>query len=354
MMRLILLLTLIFPLQTFALEIDEKLTLRIVKTSSTKKTLLINRGIEDGLVKGDHAKFFLSAGVVARGVVIKLSPTRSVWSIYRIVNKSFLKDEQVMKLKITPPVKITKDESRTLVGDDSSISTKDPRDLGIPLADGAEDLTSDELAKEAVGFDSREVISLLMKNKEVFGSFTYSSMSAETVNSDKTSFNSTLTNMSLTIGMELYFKKEREWFTRLGFLGAFKMNKNSLMAYQGATVEETTSEFGAGVRLYPTKRASETEKFIPYLGFMLFLGTTNSSYNQGEESTNYGSVAVDASLISYDFSFGYKYFTRYGMGFGAQFSYYLRGNEFGKDQSSRTWVYTSSGPKLGMNLSYRF
>ena len=138
-MRLTLLLILIFPLQTFALEIDERLTLRIVKTSSTKKTLLINRGIEDGLVKGDHAKFFLSAGVVARGVIIKLSPTRSVWSIYRIVNKSFLKDEQVMKLKITPPVKITKDESRTLVGDDSSISTKDPRDLGIPLAEGAED-----------------------------------------------------------------------------------------------------------------------------------------------------------------------------------------------------------------------
>ena len=81
--------------------------MRIVKVSQSKKTILINRGVEDGLIKGDHAKFFLTVGVVARGVVVKVSPTRSVWSIYRLVNADYITDDQVMKLKITAPVKIT-------------------------------------------------------------------------------------------------------------------------------------------------------------------------------------------------------------------------------------------------------
>ena len=31
-----------------ALEVDEKLTIRLLDASTTKKTLLINRGLEDG------------------------------------------------------------------------------------------------------------------------------------------------------------------------------------------------------------------------------------------------------------------------------------------------------------------
>ncbi len=135
----------LFSASLCALEIDEKLTLRIIKTSDSRKTVLINRGQEDGIVKGDHAKFYLSVGVVARGVAIKISPTRSVWSLYRLVNADYIKDEQVMKLKITAPVNITKDDSRALVGDDVPRSTtRDPRDLGIPLAEGAEDLNEIE------------------------------------------------------------------------------------------------------------------------------------------------------------------------------------------------------------------
>ena len=57
----------LFISSSYALEIDEKLTLRIVKTSDTKKTVLINRGQEDGLAKGDHAKFYLSVGCRTRG-----------------------------------------------------------------------------------------------------------------------------------------------------------------------------------------------------------------------------------------------------------------------------------------------
>lgn len=137
-------------INAFALQVDEKLTLRVLKVSESGKTILINRGVEDGLVKGDHAKFFMTIGVVARGVMIKGSPTRSVWSVYRIVNADEIKQDKVMKLKITPAVKITMDKSKSIVKDDiPSIAKSDPRDLGIPLAEGADDL-QEELNQQSV------------------------------------------------------------------------------------------------------------------------------------------------------------------------------------------------------------
>ena len=54
---------------------DETLTFRILKLSKTKRTLLANRGTDDGLEIDNHAKFYLtSTGVVARAVVRKISP----------------------------------------------------------------------------------------------------------------------------------------------------------------------------------------------------------------------------------------------------------------------------------------
>jgi hypothetical protein len=97
-----------------ALEIDEKLTLRFLKVSSTKKTVLINRGGEDGLVVGDHAKFFITAGVIARGVVEKVSPSRSVWSLYRVVDPTEIVEDKVLNLKISSPVRITSDPTKSL------------------------------------------------------------------------------------------------------------------------------------------------------------------------------------------------------------------------------------------------
>ena len=106
---------LFFVPKVFALELDEKLTMRILSVSQSKKTILINRGIEDGLVVGDHAKLFLTTGVVGRAVTIKVSPTRSIWSVYRLVNPQFIVSDRVLNLKIASPLKLTEDSSKALV-----------------------------------------------------------------------------------------------------------------------------------------------------------------------------------------------------------------------------------------------
>ena len=115
-------------LESFALDIDEKLTFRVLSLSSTKKTLLMNRGLEDGLVVGDHAKFFLTTGVIARGVVVKASPSRSIWSVYRMVDETQILVDKVLNLKIASPVKVTEDPTKSLK-EESTVEGEESLDI---------------------------------------------------------------------------------------------------------------------------------------------------------------------------------------------------------------------------------
>ena len=115
-MRLILAISLItyaiLSEKSYSLEVDEKLTIRLLDASTTKKTLLTNRGLEDGLVKGDHAKFFTEEGVFARGVIVKVSPSRSVWSIYQLIRPEKVEKSFLANIKISTPVKVTQDKTK--------------------------------------------------------------------------------------------------------------------------------------------------------------------------------------------------------------------------------------------------
>src|SRR3989339_1046449 len=143
----ILFITLI-ALHAVALEIDEKLTCRVLRLSSTKKTMLINRGMEDGLVVGDHAKFFITTGVVARGVVLKASPSRTIWAVYRMINPKEINVDSVVNLKITAPVKLTNDSSLAFGADqydDGNSENPNLEDMGnnVDLGGRSEDVPVD-------------------------------------------------------------------------------------------------------------------------------------------------------------------------------------------------------------------
>lgn len=346
-----------------ALEIDEKLTLRIVKVSQSRKTVLINRGVEDGIVKGDHAKFFLTVGVVARGVAVKVSPTRSVWSVYRLVNADYIKDDQVMRLKITAPVKITKDDSRMLVGDDtpSSVSAKDPRDLGIPLAEGADDMGDLNLdkaeAKElGAGFGNSvfETTSLKDKRKELSLSFHYAGLSAKTAPSDDSGdFSASNTTMIFTTGLELYFANENQWYSRFSFLGIFSMTRESAFSHKGDSVEETTSEFGGGINWYPLTRPSKIYRLIPFGTFQFLMGSSSTTYTPGNGPEG-ETQSLDAGTVGYIVGGGLKYFTPRGFGAKLGIDIYSRGDSFAADELGAKWVKTKTGPRINLGLLYRF
>lgn len=356
-MRLVLVFLLLISSTAYALEVDEKLTLKIIKTSSSKKTILINRGIEDGLAKGDHAKFFVSVGVIARGVLIKGSPTRSVWSIYRVVNADFLRKDQVMKLKITPAVKITKDESRMLVEDDqSSQIANDPRDLGITLADGADDLDQFNLSNKTEVQFGDTTTSLVRKNKEIFGSIAYSSFTEQTKPDDNgQDYSQSVNSLALQLGGEWYFRDETKWYSRISFLTHFTMERKGIMGHKGTFLKEESSAFGFGANLYPFERPSKVYTLIQYLNFTTSLGSTKSTYARGNEN-NIATAddAVDGAVIKYGFGYGFKFFTPKGYGAKLHLAYQLKADDYGEDKFGDKWLTTASGLKIHMGMMYRF
>ena len=111
--------------------------MRFLKVSNSKKTILINRGAEDGLAIGDHAKFFITTGVIARGVVEKVSPSRSIWSLYRVVDPAEITDGKVLNLKIASPVKVTTDPSKSMKDEEVPAGT-DKMNLSDDGNDGSD------------------------------------------------------------------------------------------------------------------------------------------------------------------------------------------------------------------------
>jgi hypothetical protein len=103
-----------FSSSLWALEIDKKLKVTVLGVSASKKTLLVNKGHEDGLTRDNHAKFSLSTGMIFRAVAIRVSPSRSVWSVYRFIEKEKIKEDKAYVLKISTPVKVTEDQTRYL------------------------------------------------------------------------------------------------------------------------------------------------------------------------------------------------------------------------------------------------
>lgn len=343
----------LLPTLAFSLEVDEKLTVRLVKTSESKKTLMINRGTEDGLVEGDHARFIVTAGIVARAVCVRVSPTRSVWSVYRLVNADFIVTDSVMTIKITPPVKITKDESQALVQED--VPTKlptDPQALGIPLAEGALDLESGNESIDQNDLNSLEQDSTIVeKNIEVFGMLNISGLSSTTKEDDADGeFKSSQASHHMGFGAEYYPKNERKWFSRFSLIGSLNFMRNNSQSYNGASVKNDVNEYSFGVNWHPGNMPSKTLSFIPFVHLSANMGSVKSEV----ESSTGDKISTDGKTNGYSLGFGYKFYTRRGFGARALLDYYVRNEKYDVDVTNLVFNKSVSGPRLILGISYRF
>lgn len=354
-MKIFLVLLLLLPQISAALEVDEKLTVRILKTSETKKTILINRGTEDGLVEGDHARFMVTSGIVARGMIVRISPTRSVWSIYRLVNADYIVNDSVMTLKITPPVKVTKDNSQSLVREDvPSRRMPDAPPVGVPLADGANDLRS----SGASGGDDEDLkslsqnegpSSLVERNMEFVGMVNISSLSSKSTAEGLDSATGSMAQYHIGAGFEYYPQNERAWYAHFSIFGSLNLVKADAQSYAGGTAKNDYTEVAVGANWHPTKLPSQTGEFIPFL-------TISMGYGQVKASTesNAGESTATGSGNSFSIGGGYKFYARNG--FGARFvlDYYLRKEAFDADDLGVFYSRDLAGPRLQLGLSYRF
>jgi hypothetical protein len=396
---IILLLFSILDTNVNALEIDEKLTLRFLKVSSTKKTVLINRGGEDGLVVGDHAKFFITAGVVARGVVEKVSPTRSVWSLYRVVDPEEIVDEKVLNLKIATPAKITDDPSKSLKeepipGGTEEMSTNEEvqkvnNDEGSIENEEmvVNDSEQDEL--KSLGFDDQETknkvtktittsgksrkkdnnnekmqkvidsveeevesVSNFKKTWEVWGTLQLNSLSGTFKSDDATSSteatSATSSALDFSIGIEKYFINYNNFFKEVSLFGFI----HSSTLESGDSIKSKTSyfDFGAGANYHFYNSAAQFNRLIGFGTLAVGKGTSSieskSTYGSGSQVVKDG----DRSFISG--GLGAKYTLVNGFGIKAILDYFNSSETYKFENSTET--RTLSGVRLQFGLLYRF
>ncbi len=385
-----------------ALEIDEKLTLRFLKISSTKKTILINRGGEDGLVVGDHAKFFITAGVIARGVAEKVSPSRSVWSLYRIVDPNEIVQDKVLNLKIATPVKITDDPSRSLkeevipggtdaivvqpgtegeATEDADINTindadkEELKNLG-GSGDGEAD---DEMAslkevtpvkktvpvKTAGGKRSGKKSNISMvnsgeneyfsqdtsKNWEVWGAFALNGLTGTEKSTEEGSVS---TSGSASGGLDLSGSVEKYFLKSDGFLKDLSFNlfvhKTTLETGEGDAGKSSADifEYGVGANYHFYSPPSAISKVIGFATASIGRGTSTVTMTptEGDVTTAEGTVSF------FSVGAGAKYNFQNGFGLRGAVEYYSSSHEYVFTDSTTTVDFT--GPRVQFGVSYRF
>jgi hypothetical protein len=356
-MKLFALFLLLLSQTAVALEVDEKLTVRILSTSETRKTLMVNRGTEDGLVEGDHARFIVTAGIVARAVCIKVSPTRSVWSVYRLVNADFIVTDAVMTLKITPPVKITRDETQAIVREDTPRKLPtDPEALGIPLADGARDLenlTDDRIDESELR--GLEDLTIVERNLEALGFINVSGLSAVTdydQNGTVTRSKNAQSYHHIGLGMEYYPRREREWYSRFSLIGSINFQRLNSQGFQGGGSTQDVNEFAAGVNWHPGNMPSATLKFIPFFHLGFHIGNTRARLEP--DGAGGDILTANGSTNGFMLGAGLKFYTPRGYGVRALFDYYQRNENFRVDNANGRATRTVAGPRLMLGISYRW
>lgn len=336
-----------------ALQLDEKLTLRILELSKTKKTALINRGMEDGLVIGDHAKFFMTTGVIARGVVVKASPSRTIWSLYRLIDQKLLEKNMVMNLKVASPVKLTKDSSKSL--------REESRVSAIPMAQGADDLPED-MKKSLNDSDRNDLASLggmgsdeksytmpsgsSAKTWEVYGLFNMSSLSG-TYDDGSNSEATVNSSVDITGGVEKYFTGSG-FFKKISISGFVNSRSSSV----GTINQATLSFFDIGAALNYHFLNSPLSYGRP-IGF----GTV--SFGQGSAESSTTTAGVDNEPVSgttsfYSFGGGMKYVLKGGFGARAIAEYYSSSSSFTFEDATEDQALNLAGMRIRFGLSYRF
>jgi hypothetical protein len=343
----------LFSYHLHALEIDEKLTIRLLRLSSSKKTVLINRGEEDGLKEGDHAKFYLTSGIIARGVAVKVSPNRSVWSLYRVVMQEKLEEEVVLGLKITEPAKITEDPTKMITPDDAAnvgddvpedlrVSTEDLRPLprGVPVVNAPNDIKGASKNHGEVSHQRRfEMWGALQLNNLVAETTTGTDVTAEAAG--KISF------LDITLGGQLYFppsvEEKKNTFLNHIAIGPVLHYSKQDFEVDGSSATITTTEFGVGGEYY-IKAPFVTKTFLPFVEARIGLGQVATS-NSDED--------INGNSFFFNVGGGAKYFMSEQLSLRGSVDYYRRAETYEFDDIDSVEV-TVSGFRLLLGVGIHF
>lgn len=340
-----------------ALEVDEKITLRFLRMSSSKKTVLINRGLEDGLAEGDHAKFYVESGVIARGVLVKVSPSRSVWSIYSLSKPEEVILERVVNLKISTPVKLTQDNTKMISKNDS------PENSLVPLAQDAYDDPSVELndneKKELKDMEesSNVVVNSGMfaqKNLEVWGMIHFTGLGSTSSLGDQVSNSGDSSSVDLSIGFEKYFTAMTNWINNISVHALFFNSSKNVQTLEGSQSTISAREVGVGVNYHLFNTPNSFGKVIGHISATYGIGLVSDLITIKTLNSEETPKEFEGSSNFVSLGFGIKYYAYNGFGLKMLFDYYQRGEYYVVENSEDDFTKNVSGPRFQVGLSYRW
>jgi len=356
-----------------------EMTVRFLQVSDTKKTVLINRGSEDGVEVGKHARFFLTKGVVARGEVIEVSPKRSIWSLYRLVLPSDIKEDQLVKANFTAPLKTTTDASRSIAsvedetnteleklllemnGNASSSNVQNPQAIQVsPVASSATSTVSQLSIQAPTPTPSPSSYNFQDRSWEVFTHLQMNALSMKsTMNEQGASGKSSLLGISL--GVEKHLDSSSNFWRRFSPFGFFHLSQTEQTSLAGDVLFNKVFEYGLGSKILLGDPTPWSHSFLPFLSFSLGVGNTEDTqtFNQVVNSSK---VSYQQGLIGSSFfwaiGIGAKYYFSSGLGITSSLDWYYRRETYivntSSSSNSTDYVKTLMGPRLLMGLLYRF
>ncbi len=347
--------------ECFSLPVDSQLTTRILETTKTGKTMLLNRGSVDKLNLGDHAKFYITEAIVARAVLVKLNTNTSVWSVYRMVNPDLVINDAVLRLKITPEVKLSSNPYSMLAresitglnvvsgsGDDYKVYS----DL-IDDRDYSQDVSNDNLITSNLTREQRSQ-SLKKNFIEAWTHIGFQYFSSEVSSGDN--FSGTEFFSRATGGLEIYIGR---WFS---LVPQFSYMQDSVLTFDGSVTDSVIYEYGGGINLYLFTNPHETYKVIPYLHGGAAIGNIRDSLAPGTIGGATSSTSTSLEAVGTTFALfggiGLKYHFKSRIGVRMLIDVYQRTDTF--DDLPVTvggiteWEREKIGPRVSFGFSYRF
>lgn len=118
-----------FP--AFALDLNEQLINVQIISANSSSVVVLNRGLEDGIMVGTHARLLSSDGHVARGLCLKSNLLTSHWRLYRIVDGTRLSKDISYKLVGMDASEAPSEAKNWRAMDTDELKNMDPRPVDI-------------------------------------------------------------------------------------------------------------------------------------------------------------------------------------------------------------------------------
>lgn len=364
---LFLLSTLLFSKAWAYLEVDETLTVRVLRLSDSKKTALVNRGLEDGLVVDMHAKFYLTTGVIARGMVVKASPSRSIWSLYRIIEEGQLVEDRVMNIKVSTPMMLTEDPAAKpirlvdpVAASRQRSRTSSPSSNVEIVSDGSLDgLSDDEQAELAsmsaserpASWSPREGSSLVSRDWELWSLLQLNMLSGTFEEGDTTGTVSQ-SNVDFSLGLEKYFPSSNSLLNTLSV--SLLLHLRSSESGDAVAVKSSWVEYGVAANYHFYGDHLKSDNLIGLVSLGLGVGSvTSGTATQETGDIEAAETSLSGSSSFFSLGVGGKYYLANGFGMRAMVDFY-RTSESYTFEDENTLSRSLSGPRMQFGLSYRW